>query len=86
MGSHMHQMGLHVFRSHIHSSCMLRPSSATRSLIRDGSACHRQGSPSNHPITSAMRPPEACWVGKLLLLPSYGGCEMFVYEMYNKFI
>ena len=28
-----------------------------------------------------MRPPED---SKLLLLPSYGGCDVFVYYMYNK--
>ena len=31
-----------------------------------------------------MRPPEVCLDGKLLLLPSYGGCDMFVYDMKNK--
>ena len=36
--------------------------------------------PSKHG-TSAMRPPED---SKLLLLPSYGGCDVFVYNMYNK--
>ena len=30
-----------------------------------------------------MRPPEG---GKLLLPPSYGGCDVFVYDMYNKLI
>ena len=35
---------------------------------------------------SAMRPPEVYVDGKLLLLPSYGGCDMFVDDMYNRLI
>ena len=35
---------------------------------------------------SAMTPPEVCLDSKLLLLPSYGGCDMFVHDMYNKLI
>ena len=58
-------------------------------VARASSSGIRRGSPSNRPVsdpsykhgTSAMRPPED---SELLLLPSYGGCDMFVYDMYNK--